>query len=178
MDTGIQQLKVDQTAVSLNSREAVFITNINIPLRDLDNIRPVLERVYTFLLKDYLGAPLVKYQLTAIYNLIHRQTGSIRHWSGSFLPHEDNLSSIDTFHTLGQNFVDRLEPLCNPVSIFEKLVLKGAETGWQFHSLTGVVINVQALVELEFHTLLLRNLKTVRHGRKRAHITFPLPQGH
>ena len=175
MDTSIQHLKVDQTALYLNPGEAVFITNINIPRRYLENIRPVLERVFNFLLREYLGAPLVKYQLTAIYNLINRQTGDIRHWKGSFLPQENNYSSIDAYHTLGQNFVDRLEPLCNPVSIFEKLVENGAETGWQFHSLTGVVINVQALVEPEFHTLIRRSLKTVRHGRKRTHITFPLP---
>ena len=175
MNASIQELKVDQTVVTVNPVESVFITNINIPLSDLDNIRPILERVYAFLVRDYLGAPLVKYQLTATYNLVHRESGALRHWKGSFLPREDNNSTIDSYHILGRNFVERLTPLCNPVSIFEKLVENGAETGWQFHSLTGVVINVQALVELEFHTLLLRNLKTVRHGRKRAHITFPLP---
>ena len=175
METNVQHLKVDQTAVSVTPEQTVFISNINIPVRYLNDVRPILERVFAFLLRDYLGAPLVKYQLTAIYDLIHRQTGSIRHWSGSFLPQENNLSSIDSFHTLGQNFVNRLEPLCNPLSIIEKLVLNGTETDWQFHSLTGVVITVQALVSQEFHTLLLRNLKTIRNGRTRTHITFPLP---
>ena len=175
METTVQHLKVDQTSVSANVEETVFITNINVPLRYLNDVRPILERVFTFLLREYLGAPVVKYQLTAIYDLIHRETGAIRHWSGSFLPQENNLSSIDTFHILNQTFVDRLEPLCNPVSIFERLVNNATETSWQFHSLTGVVISVQALVPHEFHTLLIRNLKSIRHGRTRTHITYPLP---
>ena len=175
MNTSIQHLKVDQTALTVDSEGTLFISNINIPDRYLDNIRPVLERVFAFLQRDYLGAPVVRYQLTAAYELVHKQTGALRHWSGSFMPKDQNLSSIDTFHILGPNFVNRLAPLCDRFSITEKLLLNGADTTWQFHALRSLVITVQALVEPEYHTLAIRNLKTSRNGHTRNHVTLPLP---
>ena len=175
MNNSVQHLKVDQTCLDIDAHRTYFISNFNIPEHYLDNIRPVLERVFVFLQRDYLGVPLVRYQLTASYELIHKQTGALRHWSGSFMPKDQNLSSIDTFHILGPNFVNRLEPLCDRFSIIEKLLLNGVESDWQIHTLTSIVITVQAIVAQEFHTLTLRNLKTRRNGRTRAHVTFPLP---
>ena len=174
MNTSIQHLKVDQTVVSLENN-TIFISNINIPERYLDNVRPVLERAYNFLLQDYRGIPAVRYQLTATYELINRQTGDSKRWCGSFMPRENNLSSIDTFHILGPNFINRLEPLCDRQSVISKLSLHGADTVWEFHTLLGLVITVQAPVSHDLSILTLRNLKTRNNGKTRTHITFPLP---
>lgn len=170
-----QQPKVDQTTISVNIEETLFISNINIPEHYLDNIRPVLERVFAFIQRDYIGIPVVRYHLSATYELVHKVTGALRHWAGSFMPKDQNLSTIDHFQILGPNFINRLTPLCNQDNIIEKLFFHGIETDWQFHSLASIVITVEAIVAPNYHTLLLRNLLTRRNGRTRKHVTFPLP---
>ena len=174
MTSSIKHPKVDQTAVSVESG-TIFISNIKIPEHYLDNVRPVLERVSAFLLREYLGVPLVKYNVTVTYNLKHQESGTLVQKSGSFLPRECNLRSIDMFYFLGPNFVTRLAPLCDSLSITKKLLPNRGERDWYFHSLTGLVITVQALVKPTYHTLIKRNLKTRRNGGTMDHITFPLP---
>lgn len=175
MNNREQQPKVDQTAISVNIDETLFISNINIPEHYLDNIRPVLERVFAFIQRDYIGIPLIRYNLSATYELVHKETGALRYWTGSFMPKEENLSTIDRFRILGPNFIERLLPLCNQNNIVQKLSLHGVQTVWQFQSLVSIVITVEAIVARNYHTLLLRDLLTRRNGRTRKHITFPLP---
>lgn len=174
MNTSVQHLKVDQTALSLGTF-SIFVSNINIPEHYLERVRPVLERVYTFIRREYDGISDIRYQLTATYELKNTETGALRHWCGSFLPKENNLSSIDTFHVFGPNFVNRLEQLCDRPSITLKLALVNVETKWEFESLTSLVITVQAKVPDNFRSLINRNLHNIQNGRTRAHATFPLP---
>ena len=175
MNLGVEHLKVDQTSLNLDNYQ-IFVTNINIPERYLNQVRPILQRADNFILNEYEGAGRVFYQLVATYYLKHSDTGHLRHWGGSFLPKEINLSSIDSFHAFGPNFVNRLELLCNKETLSEKLSLHNIDTEWEFHSLTSVVINVQAKVPDNFTTLVRRNLREPRHGRhKRVHNTIPLP---
>ena len=170
----LQDLKVDQTALSLNN-VTIFVTNINIPNRYLDNVRPILEQVYNFINREYANLNEIQYQLTATYLLKNTETQEIRQWAGSFMPRQNNLSSIDSFHYYGPNFVNRVERLCDRASIGAKLLLHNVDTKWEFESLTSVVINFQASVPEDFLSLSQRNLRLTRYGRRRNHTTFLLP---
>lgn len=174
MNLSVQHLKVDQTVLGLDN-QSVFISNINIPERYLDQVRPVLDRVYAFARREYDDIPDVRYQLSATYDLKNKDTEEIRHWAGSFLPQANNPSSLDDFHIFGPSFAERLEPLCDRLAIGAKLSLRNADTRWEFDSLTSLVVNFQAKVPDEFPTLIRRNLRLTRHGRQRNHTTFLLP---
>lgn len=176
MNATVEHLKVDQTTLSLDT-SVIFISNINIPERYIDEVRPVLERIYAFVSRDYHGIEDIQYQLSATYTLKNKFDGELRLWSGSFVPQhiDSDLSRIDTFHLFGPNFVDRLEQVCDRHSITVKLLLHNVDTKWEFDSLTGLVINVQARVPRGFETLVIRDLNSVRHGHSKRHVTFPLP---
>lgn len=175
MNTTADHLKVDQTTVGLDTF-VIFISNINIPERYIDRLRPVLQRIYAFVAGDYEGIEDVQYQVTATYTIRNTHDGEVRQWTGSFLPKaNNNLSTIDSFQPFGPDFVDRLELLCNRENVIAKLLLHNADTRWEFDSLSGLVLNVQAKVPRGFHTLSRRDLNSVRHGHATRHVTFPLP---
>jgi len=175
MVLGLQDLKVDQTALSVRE-STLFVTNVNIPYAYLDNVVPVLQRVYTFINNEYFLIDNIKYKVTATYLLKNTDTNELRQWAGSFMPGQNNLSNIDDFTLLTPNFVNRVEPLCDKNSIGVKLALHNVETKWAFEQLTSVVICFQAQVHEQFDGLARRNLRIVRrHGRGRNHTTFPLP---
>ena len=174
MTSSIEHPQVEQTAVS-HERGFIFLSKITIPGYCLDNVRPVLERVFALLQRDYRDIEYVKYHVTASYDMIHRKTGVRRRHSGDVLPEECNLSSIDTFYFLGPDFVNRLAPLCDTWSVIRKMVLSNGEKDWQFYSLTGLDISVQALVPHNFHVLIIKNLITRRQDHKRNLITYSLP---
>lgn len=175
MNLSIEHLKVDQTAISLETHQ-IFVNNINIPERYLDQIRPILHRAYRFIESEYRNIGDVRYQLTATYYLKHSDTGHLRHWAGSFLPKAENISSVDSFHHFGPNFINRLEVLCDRDSISGKLLFHNVDTKWMFDSLTSVVITVQASVPDNYPRLGFRGLRQARYGRHyRVHNTIPLP---
>ena len=175
MNATVEHLKVDQTTLSLET-SVIFLSNVNIPERYIDRLRPVLERISAFVNRDYEGIEDIRYQLTATYTIRNKLDGEVRQWTGSFLPRgNNNLSTIDSFHPFGPDFVDRLEQVCDRQSIIAKLLLNNADTKWEFDSLTGLVLNVQAQVPRGFNTLIRRDLNSVRHGHATRHVTFPLP---
>jgi hypothetical protein len=170
----VHDLKVDETIFE-NGDECMFVCNINIPEGYLYTPRPIFERVDAFVHQEYINIELVKYQVTATYELRHTDTGALRHWAGSFMPRENNLSSFDTFHLYGPDFVNTLLQVCDTNSIIASLLFHNIETKWVFDNLTSIVINLQARVPREFPTLIQRDLRVAHYGRQRRHITFPLP---
>jgi len=175
MVLGVQDLKVDQTAFSVDL-QTLFVTNVNIPDRYLDNVEPVLQRVYNFINAEYLRVDNIQYKLTATYLLKNKDTQEIRQWAGSFMPSKENLSHIHDFTRLTFDFVNVVTPLCDRNSISVRLALHNVDTKWEFEKLTSIVINFQAQVSNDFTVLSRRNLTlTRRHGRRRNHASFPLP---
>jgi len=175
---GIGDLKVDQTALPLN-HNFILITNFNIPAHLLHRLEEenIVRRIRAFIIQDYTGIPDVLYQVAATYTLRDVETGATRQWTGSFLPNGNYQSALSRFETFGPRFYNTVITLSNPAVASRRLTFVGIDTRWQFHRLTSIVINVQAIVPPAQPVLARRNLTGGGHGRgrQRAHASFLLP---
>lgn len=172
----IQDLKVDQTVIP-SDNNGIFVTNINIPESEFDNLDNVLERTRQLIVTDYSNVPRVQYQVCATYLLRNTQTGDQRQWTGSFNPRGNQSNTLSQFTLFNNNFVDNVRNSCLPENVLGKLRFYHVQTNWVFQKLTSVIIAVQALVSLTHPTLLRRSLLVAarRHGRHRAIRSFHLP---
>lgn len=173
-----QMLKVDATALGTNgNNDALIIFNINIPEQavfDLAQFVPALQRAQDFLVAE-LGEQVIYYQLTATYFLVHKLTGAQRLWTGSFFPKGNAAASLADFQRFNPNtFVDIVSHTVNQDTILEKLSWTNLDSNWQFDRLASVIVNAQANLTWSHPVMTRRNLAG-RGGRRRAHVTFPLP---
>jgi len=172
----VNDLKVDQTVLT-SDETCIFISNINIPVSYFDELEPVLERTYNFLLQEYDTCRVVQYQVTATYELRNTVDNSIRLWTGSFNPRNNIHSSLTAFEYLDGTFIQKVAATTDAQFILNKLLVKNIATNYVFERLTSIIINAQAAVSENFSTLLRRNLiYNSNNGRHlRNHITYHLP---
>lgn len=177
----IHQLMVHQTLLA-NERGYVFVSNINVPERLLQNPISRLalaRRIRAFGCTDYAEIPMVQFQITASFELRHVTTGAIRQWTGSFNPSGNRTTSLHNFE------------LFEPAGVFERAFVRssdpavaadilrtrptGVDSSWIFHRLTSVIVCLQAVVGRNHHAIYSRQLLNIRSGRRRAIRSFPLP---
>lgn len=171
----IQDLKVDQTVLQ-SEQNGIFISNINVPESELNNLDSVLERIQLFIVGEYLNVPNIQFQVCASYELRNTKTGDVRQWTGSFNPQANKSSALSNFHTFGPNFKTIVSNACLPDDIYQKLRLYNVQTDWVFSRLNSIIICVQAVVHLSHSTLLRRGLLRRKYGRRqRAVCSFLLP---
>ena len=175
----VDALKVDQTAIPSQHGNFAFITNINVPVRFLENEdtrRPLFERIKTFIDSEYTQSQDIQYQFTAAYELRHLQTNQIRLFHGSFHPSGNAQASITQFRPLGADFVNHALDNLTLDRIHLKLDLSDLETVWAVHRIRSVIVNVQGLTERNNDVIERRNLLGHRNSRHaRTHITYHLP---
>jgi len=178
MPLPIQQLKVDQTAL-LHNNSYLLISNINIPSHFINQLanNGVLQMVINFIDNDYTNVQNIYYQVTATYTLRHSQSGATKQWTGSFSPAGNVLNAIQPFQLYTLESIRNLPLVCNVNATETILRTSNLETLWKFESLTSIILNVQALVPFNHPTLLNRDLVHTGYGRRRVHISFPLPGG-
>lgn len=172
----VDQLKVTQTAIRTGN-SFILISNINIPLEYLDNTQPIIERLKNFITNEYRNTQPVYYEVTATYQLRHRETNSVRQWLGSFSPRiGPMLFEAEIFSEF--NFVANLTRTLNVNFICEKLLAANSlDSDWVFDQLYSVIIHVSSMVPKEYHVLYRRNLLhgsgTRRSVRKVANFDLP-----
>lgn len=170
----VHNLKVDQTVLTLDNGGCIFVSNINIPTTYLDQKEEILTRVYNFIQSDYIGCTSVQYQVTCTYELRNTVDGSIRQWTGSFSPRNNFYGSLTPFEYFGDSFIQIVANATDMNVVLEKLKFTNTATNYVFERLTSIIINVQALVNAHFPTLITRNL--IYNGRHfRSHNTIQLP---
>lgn len=176
MPLNIHELKVNQTALPIGT-DCLLVSNINIPEAYLQDIDPILNRVQTFIVQDYINTPNVHFQVCATYDLRHSQTGAIKTWTGSFNPRGNELNALNGFQLYSANFQNVVREACSDDNIYRKLRLFHVDTHWVFDRLVSVYINIQAIVPNNHPTIGRRQLAPVRrHGQtQRAQETFLLP---
>lgn len=171
----LHELKVDQSSFPIENT-VLFVTNVNIPQRFIDNALPIIDRIKTFLDAEYVNIERVRYQVIATYQLINNVNGEVRQWSGSFMPGRNHPNSLQDFKHFDQDFVPQVLGLCDKNLIIAKIKYWNVNTKWQFHQLTSIVINVQGITTITNRILIHRNLNHVRRRRGfRNHTTFYLP---
>ena len=178
MTQPVDTLKVDQTAIPAQNGNFAFITNINVPVRFLENqeTRPLFARIRTFIDNEYLPIPDIQYQFTAAYELRHLRTNQIRLFHGTFHPSGNAQASITQFRPLGADFVNHALQHLTLDNINRKLDFSDLETAWVVHRIRSVIVNVQGLAERHHGAIVRRNLQGSRSNRhSRTHITYYLP---
>jgi hypothetical protein len=177
MPLGIDCLKVDQTALPAQHGALVFLSNVNVPARYLDNedTRATFERVRHFVVSEYGNVQDIYYQFTSAYELRHTATGQIRTFTGTFHPAGNATAAITDFRIFGADFVDHALERLTLRNIRAKLDFFDQETVWVIHRIRSVIVNVQALVDRGHGTIARRNLHNARNKRRsRTHVTFYL----
>ena len=168
--------KVDALLVPTDTRNKLLaIYNVNVPFNLFDtqeDTLQVLERVKNLLVRDFSNA-VATFQLTASYLLVHKTTGELRIWSGSFYPRGNApayLSAFKKFHpdTFVQYGLDCLDNVEHTLLNWPNR----GDTSWVLQEVISIIFNVQSLVSNE-HPLI-RKFPGNNHGCKRP-ITFALP---
>lgn len=171
----VQDLKVDQTVIPSEDR-GIFVTNINIPESEFENLDNVLERVEQFILNDYVNIDRIHFQVCATYELRNTQTGDERQWCGSFNPRGNQSNTLSQFQLFDPNFQTIVKNASSPENVNRRLKFYHVQTNWVFHKLTSIIISIQAEVNYTHPTILRRNLLTIRNGhRNRTIQSFHLP---
>lgn len=171
----VQDLKVDQTVIT-SENNGIFVTNINIPESELNNLDTVLERARLLIINDYTNIENIQFQVCATYELRNTQTGDLRHWSGSFNPRGNQSNALSQFQRFGPNFKTIVKDASSPDNVLRKLRFHHAQTNWVFSRLTSIIISVQSEINLTHPTLIRRSLLFQRHGRRQRTISsFLLP---
>lgn len=178
MPLGIDTLKVDQTAIPSQHGQFAFITNINVPVRFLENAETenLFSRIRQFIDGEYYNIENIQYQFTAAYELRHLKTGQIRLFHGTFHPAGNQQASITQFRSLGADFVQHALQNLTLRNINTKLEFPELETAWVVHRIKSVIVNVQSLADRGHDAILRRNLQGSRTNRRsRTHVTYYLP---
>lgn len=172
---GRDQLKVDAACLPISDRpnsDYIIIYNVNIPIEYFDNDASavnVLERVRDLLNTDFFNLQ-VAFQITASYQLLHRLTGQLRTWTGSFSVRNNAPAQISGFElfnrdTFVQVSLDHIE------DVDEKLTRPNAEaSNWMLYRIISIIFNIQSKVSASSPVI----TSFPRYGR-RGHRTFALP---
>ena len=180
-----QQLKVDITTVGLDQPGLyLLLLNFNIPSSIVENNLPLsLEQVLIDVaryLQDNFSLLDIYYQVTASYNLLNRETGDTRLFTGSFSPGSAHASSLsgDIFKLFKRDsFPRQVQQYTTQANILNCLERPNdTESKWSYQSLASVIINCQLQLEgnhtfIQEKSLLLA--RGQRHGRRHITIVHP-----
>ena len=182
--TSNQQLKVDITTVGLDQPGSyLLLLNFNIPSSIVEDNLPlllehVLIEVAEFLQNNFSPLPIY-YQVTASYNLLNRETGDTRLFTGSFCPGSAYISSLsgDIFELFErESFPGQVQQNATQANILNCLQRPDDDDSkWTFQSLASLIINCQLEVRGN-HTFIQQKsllLARGRHGRRHITIVHP-----
>lgn len=166
----LQQDPADQASVvhytaytySSNTNFCILIYNITFPagvVGDPNTRLAHLERANRLISNDFGPNAVVFYQVTGAYTLVHRTTGAVQQWTGSFYTHvANNPSQIQGFRQFDpETFTQTSFQLLNNVEAI--LASNGADSAWAFESLSSVIFNVQAKINKNNEIVRTRNIR-------------------
>ena len=181
--SGVQEIKVDITALNPERNQCPVILNFNIPASVVQDNVPqsfdyVLNNIANYVGQHFLH-DTVNFQLTATYYLVNTRTGDTRLWTGSFFPagnHSASLSGpfFQAFRS-PHSFVERIKDFSLPQNIVTCLKWGGEDSDWTFDSIASIIASVQ--VKLSVNDDFIRNneLLANRRGHNRRIVTKFFP---
>ena len=178
--SGVQQLKLDVTTLSLENNTVPVVLNFNIPVSVVEENIPqpfdeVLNNIAECIKNNFDGGAEVLFQVTASYYLVHVETEDRRLWTGSFYPggnHSASLSGVifQAFNN-SPSFVQRIKEFSLPQNIAAYLKWGGEESKWTFDSLASIITSVQVQLPPDHEFLRANDLLINRARHQRRHIT-------
>jgi len=158
--------------------QRIITYHFNIPLR-LTPSRATFETILRLLERDFpaesrqLVTFVPYFQISAVYTLIHRDTGAERLWQGSYNPRSRERGQVIPFQYLDPaRFVDFAYTRCQNRYVLQALNnnTDQQETVWTLGELLSVILTVQTTVRVNHpvfthHPELLQG----RHGARDQH---------
>jgi hypothetical protein len=158
-------------------QQRIVTYHFNIPER-LTPLRPTFETILGQVETDFqagnrhLVAISPYFQISAVYTLIHRDTGLERLWQGSFNPRSRERGQVLAFRQLDPaTFVDFAQARCQTGHVLRQLNnnTDQQETVWTVGEVLSVILTVQTTVHIRHpvfahHPELLG--REVDHGRR------------
>lgn len=156
-----EQFKLD--AASLHDIDSpgqrIVVYHFNLPSATHTPHRATFETVLRQVEQDFepgqgqrhVVVPLY-YQISAVYTLIHRETGQERYWQGSFNPRSRDLGQVSPFRPFEPaTFVDFAFPRCQTPRVSEQLsqTADDKESVWTLGDVLSVIVSFQATLRLE-----------------------------
>lgn len=150
------QFRLDGAALadSANPFQRIIAYHYNIPAR-LTSQRSTFDTILQHIQTDFPAADqhrvavVPHFQISAVYTLIHRTTGTQRLWAGSFNPRSRERGQVTPFRYLDPvTFVDFVYPRSQPDFVFrqQQAVADQKDTAWDVGEILSAIISVQTTV--------------------------------
>lgn len=172
-----QLFKVDGAAITDrdNPNQRIIVYNINVPIEraqsaeTFETVRQLVNADFPEEDRGRLVYPLY-FQVSAVYTLIHRQTGEERLWAGSYNPRARNLGEVTAFRPYdSETFVRYALLHCTHDRIAERLDsrMNGKESAWNLGQILSVVVSIQCTARTS-HVVFRNHPTLLGHGRAAA----------
>jgi len=172
-----QLFKVDGAAITDrdNPNQRIVVYNFSIPIEraqsaeTFETVRQLVNTDFPEQDRGRLVFPLY-FQISAVYTLIHRQTGEERVWAGSYNPRARNLGEVTAFRPYdSETFLRYALVHCTENRILERLDSRtnGKESAWNFGQILSVVVSIQATARTS-HVVFRNHPTLLGHGRAAA----------
>lgn len=170
----VERLKVDQTIIDAGNK-FILISNINIPKRFIN--RPdqneTFSRIENFINETYSTLDTIWFEISATYQLVHRESGTPRDWVGSFNPRFGPL--LHETCIFDANFKNILNRILILPEVEQKLLqFNNVASDWVFDTLYSIIIHISGFIPKDFPIVYMRGLLS-NHGKGRRVATYDLP---
>jgi hypothetical protein len=145
-------------------QERIVTYHFNIPER-LTPIRATFETILGQVEADFPAesrhqvVTVPYFQISAVYTLIHRDTGLQRLWQGSFNPRSRERGQVVAFRHLDPaTFVDFAQARCQTGYVLQQLsnITDQQETVWTLGDILSVILTIQTTVRIQ-HPVFVRH---------------------
>jgi hypothetical protein len=152
------QFRLDGAALedSTNPFQRIVAHHFNVPVR-LASQRSTFDTILQHIQTDFPAehqhrvAIVSHFQISAVYTLVHRTTGTERLWAGSFNPRSRERGQVTAFRYLDPaTFVDFVYPRSQPDFVYrqQQAVADQKDTAWSVGEILSVIISIQTTVRL------------------------------
>ena len=150
------EFKLDGAAIldSDSPHQRIVLYNFNVPAdrsqdpAAFEAIRRLVETDFPPEDRGRVAVPLY-FQLSAVYTLVHRETGEERLWQGSFNPRSRDLGRVTVFRPFEpETFVEYVLSRSSTENVLHQLQsrVQGKDSVWSVDRLLSIIVSVQATV--------------------------------
>jgi hypothetical protein len=154
----------------------IVVYHFNVPVQRtqdpaaFDTIRRQVETDFPVADRGRVVVPPY-FQISAVYILVHRDTGEERLWQGSFNPRSRDLGQVTVFRPFDPpTFVQYALNRASTDNVLHQLRNRpqGQESVWSVDRILSVIVSVQATVRIS-HVVFTNHPELLRRGRDEHH---------
>lgn len=152
--------------------QRIVVYHFNVPAThtphraSFETVRRIVEEDYQPERRELVVVPLY-FQISAVYTLIHRDTGEERLWQGSFNPRSRDRGQVTPFRPFeSASFVDYVQTRSDQERVANQLnrTTDEKESVWTLGEVLSVIISFQSTLRLDHPIFTQRPALLGRHG--------------